>query len=63
MTFREMVLFVSSVVMALILIFSFFGNWLYARQDRLTQTQNVDRSQMIQELNAIDKRLKELESK
>lgn len=61
MTFREMVLFVSSVGMALVLVFAFCFSWLHTRQDSLTQTQNIDRTQMIQELNAMDKRLKKLE--
>lgn len=61
MTFREMVLFVSSVVMSLVLVFAFCFSWLHMRQDSLTQTQNIDRTQMIQELNAMDKRLKKLE--
>lgn len=61
MTFREMVLFVVSVVMALVLAFAFCGALMYLRLDLLSQTQNIDRTQMIQELNAMDKRLKKLE--
>lgn len=61
MTFREMVLFVVSVVMALVLAFVFCGSLMYLRLDLLSQTQNIDRTQMIQELNAMDKRLKKLE--